>query len=234
MAAVWTPERRDLQRALDRLDPVLAGLYGYALTLLNESPVTMERVVLAAHSVRELVNNLPETLGDIDGLPTRVDTSTPCRALAKEWDQHVDLLGSATSAGGGPPVDEHIDGRQVVAVPAPLLVATRKVVVATNAATGNAKLRYSAVALGRLEGGHHPTLRIWQDAMAFFLRYAHLDKARQSPMPSKEEFLAKLGDVETILAARLGQFFDTAEELIDLTTLANRRRPKPPSGAHRD
>jgi len=107
-------------------------------------------------------------------------------------------------------------------------------VVATNAATGNAKLRYSAVALGRLEGGHDPTLRIWQDAIAFFLRYAHLDKARQSPMPSKEEFLAKLGDVETILAARLGQFFDTAEELIDLTTLANRRRPKPLSGAHRD
>jgi hypothetical protein len=162
--AAWTPERRELQRALSRLDPVLARLYGYALNLLDGTPVTMDRAVLVAHSVRELVNNLPEALGDVDG------------------------------------------GR-------PVLIP-----------------RHHA---GPWQGSGRSTPISWVRRLSF-QRYDHLDKARQSPVPSEEEILANFGLVEIILSARLGQFFDTAEELIDLTALANRRRPRPPSGAHHD
>jgi hypothetical protein len=230
MTGVWTPERLDLQRALDGLDPVLAGLYGQIVTLLDQQPASTERTILIAHGVRELVNNLPEALSDVDGVPTRVDTSGPCQALAKEWQRHRDVVGFATD---GPdsvsPTESDVDHPEVVTVPTTILFAAARVVTATLAGTDTAKLRSSAVVLGRLEHGNDPTVRLWRDAVGFFMKHVHLDKSRRRPVPSDGEMLANLEVLERVLITRLGRFFQTVEELADLTAAANRRRTNPPS-----
>jgi hypothetical protein len=234
VTGIWTPERRDLQLSLERLDPTLAGLYGYGLDLLEQPAGRMERLVLIAHCVRELVNNLPEALGDVDGVPTRVDMTGPCLALAKEWEKHPDLFSPmATTPGDASSSGEDLVGPQVMTMPEPVVAAVYQVVVATQAGTGNAKLRHSAVVLGRLEHGYNPTLRMWQDAIRFFMKYVHLDKDRRVDVPPDAVILGHLQTIETILRARLGRFFRTVDELADLRARANRRRrTPPPSGEH--
>jgi hypothetical protein len=228
VTGISTPERRDLRLALERLDPTLAGLYGYALDLLELPAGRMERLVLIAHCVREFVNNLPEALGDVDGVPTRVDTTGPCRALAREWEKHPDLVSPvAVTSDDASSSEEDLVGPQVMTMPGPVVVAAYQVVVATQAGTGNAKLRHSAVVLGRLEHGNNPTLRMWQDAIRFFMKYVHLDKNRSVDVPPDTVILGHLRTIETILLARLGRFFRTVEELADLTARANRRRTTP-------
>jgi hypothetical protein len=233
MTGIWTPERRDLQLALERLDPTLAGLYGYALNLLEQPDGRMERLVLIAHSIRELVNNLPEALGDVDALPTRVDMTGPCQALAREWEKYPDLVSSVPTALDDAPSEEDLVGRQVMTVPGAVVVAAYRVVVATLAGTGNAKLRHSAAVLGRLESGNNPTLRMWRDAVGFFMKYVHLDKNRRVNVPPDTDIIRNLETIETILRVRLGRFFRTVEELTDLRARANRLRTTPPPSTER-
>jgi hypothetical protein len=214
---VWTPARRDLRDQLGKLDPALGALYGHALNRLHEAAAPGEeqaRIVLIAHSVREMTNNLPEALADVDGVPVgRADTSGPCQKLVAEWDKHADILDPMPSVGS---VDER------VTVPASVLLAASRVVVSQRGATGNRRLRQSAVALRRLELGKDPTLTMWLDVLTWFESHAHLDKSRGRPVPEDEVVLTKLEIIETILSARLRGFFNVMADLAAIAELANR------------
>lgn len=213
---VWTLERRALHDQLTQLDPTLGAFYGYTLNFMEEACEPGEeraRMVLVAHSVREMTNNLPEALSDVDGVPSgRINTSEPCNALVAEWDTHADIL-DVTSRGGS--------GEERVTIPSTVLAAAARVVTSQRAATGNRRLRQSAVALRRLEPGPDPTLRMWLDTIRWFESHAHLDRSRERPIPNDEAVLAKLEIIENILTVRLRGFFAAMEDVAALASLAN-------------
>jgi hypothetical protein len=213
---VWTPVRRELHDQLTQLDATLGALYGYMLNFMEEtSEPGSERVrmVLVAHAVREMANNLPEALSDVDGVPNgRINTSEPCKALVTEWDNNAGTLDATSYAGSG---------EERVTVPSTVLVAAARVVTSQRAATGNRRLRQSAVALRRLEPGTDPTLSMWLDALNWFEGHAHLDRSRERPIPDDEAILVKLEVIENILSARLRGFFAVMEDVASLAALAN-------------
>ena len=213
---VWTPDRRTLHDQLAQLEPALGALYGYMLNIIEEACKPGEeraRMVLVAHAVREMTNNLPEALSDVDGVPSgRINTSEPCRALVAEWDNNAGILDVTSHASS---VEER------VTISSSLLSAAARVVTSQRAATGNRRLRQSAVALRRLEPGPDPTLKMWLDALSWFEGHAHLDKSRERSIPSDEAILAKLEIVENILAARLRGFFAVMDDVAAIAALAN-------------
>jgi predicted nucleic acid-binding protein len=213
---VWTPERRTLHDQLTQLEPTLGALYGYMLNFMEEVCKPGDeraRMVLMAHAVREMANNLPEALSDVDGVPSgRINTSEPCRALVAEWDNNSDILDVTSHA---------LSGEERVTIPSSVLSAAARVVTSQRAATGNRRLRQSAAALRRLEPGPDPTLKMWLDALSWFESHAHLDKSRERSIPGDEAILVKLEIIETILAARLQGFFAVMDDVSALAALAN-------------
>jgi hypothetical protein len=213
---VWTPARRELHDQLVQVDATLDAFYGYMLNYMEEVCEPGEeraRMVLVAHAVREMVNNLPEALSDVDGFPSgRINTSEPCRALVAEWDNNADILDMTSPAGSG---------EERVTVPSTVLVAAARVVTSQRAVTGNRRLRQSAVALRRLEPGPDPTLKMWLDALNWFESHAHVDRSRERPIPADEAILVKLEIIENILTARLRGFFAVMKDVASLAALAN-------------
>jgi hypothetical protein len=213
---VWTPERRALHDQLTQLDPTLGALYGYMLNFMEEACRPGEeraRLVLLAHAVREMANNLPEALSDVDGVPSgRINTSEPCRALVAEWDTHADIIDVTSHVGSG---------EERVTIPSTVLAAAARIVKSQRAVTDNRRLRQSAVALRRLEPGPDPTLRMWLDTLSWFESHAHVDRSRERPIPDDEVILVKLEIMENILAARLRGFFAVMEDVAALAALAN-------------
>jgi hypothetical protein len=129
-----------------------------------------------------------------------------------EWDNNAGILD----------VTSHIRASEErVTIPSSMLSATARVVTSQRAATGNRRLRQSAVALRRLEPGPDPTLKIWLDALSWFESHTHLDKSRERSIPGDEAILIKLEIIENILAARLRGFFAVMDDVAALAALAN-------------
>lgn len=219
--AVWTTPRVDLARALQKIDPAIGAVYRYSIDSLGRSPLCMADLVIVSHCVREIVSALPDALGDVDGLPARSDTSRPIKALAEEWDLHVTLLGNADVPLGSP-TSGH-DSPAVVAVPATVLDAARRVVLAHKVGSSNGNLRRSAIVLGRLDGGD-VSVKIFKKSVEFFVSYAHLAGARSRDLPDESVVHRHMRVFEDTLRARLEPFFETAESIMELLAVANRRK----------
>jgi hypothetical protein len=226
---VYNAARKELSSQLHRLSPVIACLYDRVLATLAEQPVTVDRLLIICHCIREMTNNLPEAFGDVEDLPSWSDVSTPAAELVNVWNKH---MGPASEYVPPPsPGDDAPSSPSLVSVNVELVIAANGVVQASEAGSGNARKRHSAAVLGRVEPAADATVRVYQGVVQYFTRHAHLNKNDPEKLPSADELLGQLETIEAALRARLSNFFDIASELASLQAAANRKRTSPIKGS---
>jgi hypothetical protein len=211
---LWTAGRTDLLSNLSRVDPIIGGVYRRAVNALDERPRDMAGLSVAAHGVREIANALPDALCDVDGLPGRSDTSAPLRRLSERWEEHEQHLGD--------PAVSRTDS--MATVPGPVLEAARVLVLAHRTGATNGHLRRGALVLGRLEDGRDVSVVLFMRSVNYFMPYVHLSGALSLSLPDEHEVLKHLSVIEEALTARVGRFFRTAEEILDIVEAANKRK----------
>ena len=220
---VYDAGRKELSQQLHRLNPIIADLYDRAITTLAESSGSVDRVMVVGHCIRELANNLAEALGDVDGIPTRSDTSKPMAELARVWALHMGSAADLLTIAAPPEADSQ-SAPPLVSVRAEVLIAAKAVVRASDMASGNAHKRHSAVVLGYVEARQDATVTIYHRAVDYFTNIAHLDKLNPEALPRTEDIISHLETIEIGIRARLSGFFDVANELKPLQAAANRKR----------
>lgn len=224
--ALWNDDRNTLYELLKDLDPELAGLYSQMIVLLSDPAVPGQeksRLASIGHCLRELINTLPDALGDVEGFPINRGKSdrSAREALVAEYE-----------AISGPPV-EHVTVDEVdetgqprlIAVPQSLLDAVGRLVTTINDGKAREEQRDSTVVLGRIDS-RDPALKPWKAARKFFMHYAHFDRdyplsPEPRDLPSDADILVHLENIEASLHTRLGAFFDNYDELQDLIAKAN-------------
>lgn len=180
--------------------------------------------MIAGHCIRDVVNGLPDVLTDVEAVPAYIDVGKPTRALSKVWASHEDILGPADPEGADPQdPDPPPDGR--VTVPTVVIHAVRRVVIATRAGATNSRRRHSALVLGRVELGHDPTVKLFRDSVRVFERLRHPQRGREISVTDDTvpKALAALEVIEGALEGRMGSFFATVEDLLDVIEAANER-----------
>jgi hypothetical protein len=222
---VYNAARKELSEQLHRLDPVTACLYDRVLATLADHPVTVDRLLIICHCLREMVNNLPEAFGDVEDLPAWSDMSAPAADLVRTWNEHMGPASEYVRPQFRS--DDPTSAPLLVSVNADLIIAANGVVQASELASGNARKRHSAVVLGRIETGTDATVATYQGAVKFFTSRAHLNKIDPSKLPSTDKLLSEFAIIEAALRGRLANFFDIASELASLQAAANRKRASP-------
>jgi hypothetical protein len=220
VAELWDDRRWGLYDSLTRQSALYADLYKRAIDALSEG--THAALVVAAHCIRDLANGLPDVIADAGALPPYTDVSEPAKALAQAWESYPSELGSV----GTPIVSEATSDeyRPLVTVPSPLLEAARKVAEASLTATENGRRRRSALVLGRQEGGRDATVKLFHESVRVFETARHPQRGREINL---EEALPRARQalivIEATLATRIGHFFETVEDLMDVINAANER-----------
>jgi hypothetical protein len=221
---LWTTRRRRLQGALAQRDELFADLYGRAIDALDEQPLRRGSLVIAGHCIRDLVNGLPDVLADVESVPAYSDMTKPSRDLSDAWAKHEDILGSVdleegSLLGDGPAPDVR------VTVPSAIVRAARRVVAASRAADFNARRRHSALVLGRVEVRQDPTVKVFRENVAVFERLRHPQRGREVVIAGDTlpRLLRSLEIIEGALEGRMGSFFATVEDLMDVLEAANER-----------
>jgi len=221
---LWTPKREQLYEALAHRPEcaLLADLYRRGIAALNERPLEAGAVVIAGHCFRDLVNALPDVIGDAGPIPKRVEVSPPAQALVKVWETYQDRLGPLHS----PILTEAHDGgpEPVVTVPVALLEAARTVAAASQAGSENSRRRRSALALGRQETRPDATVKVFSDSVSLFEKVRHPARGRTFDLEKAiDRISTALPVLEATLEARLGRFFASIEDLMDVLSAANQR-----------
>jgi hypothetical protein len=228
-ADLWDARRWRLFEALAQQSELFADLYRRAIDALNERPLTHGALVVAAHCIRDLVNGLPDVITDAGEVPAHVPLSKPAHHLASVWGSHPELLGSVNSpVAAGVAKEGEVD--PLMTVPAELVEAARRVAEASGAVTQNSRRRRSALVLGRMEVTLHPTVRLFQESVDVFEQIRHPQRGREvNPDAVTARVDGALVAIESTLEARLGSFFESVEELMDVLSAANERTE---TGAH--
>ena len=226
---LWSKERAELHKMLSAVDSnhasTLAGLYRYALTLMDHEPKQGEeasRLALVGHCFRELMNNFQDAMGDVPGLTAskRHVESSARMALKSEFEAIRESVGetendSANSA----------NGPELVTVNRSLVVAIGDYFAAVNDGTMNRRERASAAVLGLVDH-MSPALRPWFAAEDFFNQWVHIDRhprhdGTHRTTPTDQEIITHIENVEAALRVRLGEFFDNLHNLEELIYEAN-------------
>lgn len=221
---LWNARRRRLQAALAQRDELFADLYRRAIDALGEQPLRRGSLVIAGHCIRDLVNGLPDVLTDVDSVPAYSDISAPARELSDTWALHEDVLGPA-GGDADPGRDGHSGPEARVTIPTVIFGAARRVVEASRAAGLNRRRRHSALVLGRIEVRHDPTVNVFRDSVAVFERLRHPQRGRDVQVAEETGplLVRALETIEGALEARMGRFFTTVEDLMDVLEAANTR-----------
>ncbi len=224
----WNDNRREVLRLLSDLDQSLAAMYELAINLLNESPSEgreRARFSNVGHCFREILNNLPEALNDVPGVPERGhDDGKNARQLAAGIG---DALGSSVDAAdvaaGG--VDL---GTRTIKAPKTFFDAMAEFAREHGEVEKRVARRDSASVLGRVDP-EDPSLVPWTAARKFFMRRTHLNLGtstkKPSAVPPDAEVQVHVSNVEASIVARLGPFYGTVDSFQDILQVANRRRP---------
>lgn len=221
---IWTTRRRRLQGALAQRDELFGDLYRRAIDALDEHPLRPGSLVIAGHCIRDLVNGLPDVLTDVESVPAYSDMTSPSRDLSDAWAKHEDILGSGDLEEDSLPVGGPApDGRATV--PSLIVSAARRVVAATRTADLNARRRHSALVLGRVEVRQDPTVKLFRESVAVFERLRHPQRGREVVIAADTlpRLLRALEIIEGALEGRMGSFFATVEDLLDVLDAANER-----------
>lgn len=220
--SLWGHRRSDLRRALNRVDSVLGDLYAQIVDSLDK-PLSVSRLVVASHCVREIANNVVDHLGDVEGLPEYVDGSKHRQQLAKAWLSHEGHLGPVdrpfdvvdASATAGP--------TNLMAVPTVILEQVRLVAEVEIGGTDRAGMRLSALMTGQLGHAQSPSVNLLRETLRFFHDYVHLRHGEAIELPERPEVLRHLENFEAALMGRVGDFFARRSDILDLLERANAR-----------
>jgi hypothetical protein len=213
----WTDERRRLHDLLAERSPEMAGFYAMAVdTASQEAEPGTERVrrSVIGHCMRELFNNLPYALDDVEGLPERTRNSDALTEQLVQATQRITFDSLTTT-------DTEVGA--LVTIDAEFVYAARAYADDAEAVKGRNKQRDSAVVLGRVEPAN-PAVRPWTAARTFFMRVTHVNKAPKHDPTSPvfdDELCAHFERVEAALMARLGNFFESFHALDDVLAEAN-------------
>ena len=103
-SSLWNSDRQETFRLLSGLDRSLATMHKVAINLMAELPEPGEeraRLSSVGHCVREILNNLPEALSDVEGAPRRGhDDGASSRQLARAVETTLAAV-SGVGANGG-------------------------------------------------------------------------------------------------------------------------------------
>lgn len=169
------------------------------------------------------MNNLPNALGDVPAFTTssREDEDNAKKSV-------VGAYGEIYGIPEQPPADSadaDSDLSELVTVQRRLLRAVESLAIYYRLGERHLRERDSAVVAGRVDV-NAPGMKPWRDARRFFTRYSHFDRQNGSKpkavdLPSDDQALAHLENVEAILLARMRPFFDSLGEIDDLLAIAN-------------
>ncbi len=228
-ASLWNEDRQALHKLIEEVDPALAGLYRQAIMLMDSSPIPGDekaRLSLVSHCIRELMNNLPDALGDVKDFPaSRGGDEDKARAgLVAAVNNFRGLPAQQLEAETAPanPPDK-------VTVPADLLDAAENLVGVFKDGETRGELRDSAAVLGYIDR-YHPALKPWRAARKFFMSFAHLDRLKATgsggrDMPADDGVMTQIAVIEATMRVRLGAFFDNLNEVRSLADQANTPGP---------
>ena len=219
---LWDARRWRLFEALGRQNELFADMYRRGISALNERPLTPGGIIVAGHCFRDLANGLPDVMTDVGEIPPYADTSSPARELTKIWENHEARLGPIQIPIQSVAAPQDPD--PVMAVPVVMVEAARKVVLATSTATENRRRRRSALVLGRQETRRDATVELFHSSVQVFENVRHPQRGREFDL---EKAIAKVNKalpvIESILEARLGDFFESVESMLDVINAANQR-----------
>jgi len=222
----WDATRTEVFRLLSDLeDKSLAGMYKLAIDLMDIPPKDgweRSRLSSVGHCFREILNNLPEALNDVQGVPDRghpdlISTGQISAAIEEAF-------GKLDLAVLKPNADTH--EARMVTIPATLVETLTLFAAEHRTILKRVARRDAATILGRVDPAD-PALVPWKAARDFFMGQTHLNVGgtRNAPadVPTDNEVRTHVSNIEASLRARLGVFFDTVESLNDLLHAANRQ-----------
>lgn len=221
--SLWEPRRNDLRRALNRIDVVVGDLYAQVVDSLDQQPLTVARLMVASHCVREIANNLVDHLGDVEGLPEYVDGSKHRQKLVKTWRSHEALLGPVDRPKDVSAVSSPTGSPNLLTVPSALVEQVRLVVEVEVGGTDRAGMRLSALMTGQVDRAQSPSVRLLRDTLRFFNTFVHLRHGETIELPGRAEVLGQLSVFEEALMGRVGDFFARRRDILDLLARANKR-----------
>ena len=218
----WNDSRQEVLRLLSELDLSLAGMYQLAIDLMESSPTwggERARLSSVGHCFREILNNLPEALNDVPGVPPRGhDDGKSAKQLAAQID--AALQGAAEM-----PLDGGVaESLRTLTAPSTFFDAMSHFADEHREVGRRVARRDSAVVLGRIDPDD-PSLIPWKAARKFVMSRTHLNVGTPTAIPSDDEVKIHISNVEASILARLGRFFGVIDSLDDILGQANRRRP---------
>ena len=222
----WDATRAEVFRLLSDLeDKSLAGMYKLAIDLMDRLPEDgweRSRLSSVGHCFREILNNLPEALNDVQGVPDRghsdVISTGQISAAIEEAFARLDLAVIEPNA------DTH--EARMVPIPAGLVETLTAFAAEHRTVLRRVARRDAATVLGRVDPTD-PALVPWKAARDFFMSQTHLNVGgtanATADIPTDDEVRTHVSNIEASLRARFGAFFDTVESLNDLLDAANRQ-----------
>ncbi|MGW5354744.1 hypothetical protein ACWERV_30060 [Streptomyces sp. NPDC004031] len=227
-------DQEALEKRLGELHRDLAELYRLSVSLLATAASNKGALVLLAHAVREIVNNLAHQLGVAEGFsfPPSVDTATPMGALTKLWTDEGPSSGNSSKSHRAHSTtelseghDETIRETSSLRITKGIYQAIEMAIAAHSSATGNARQRQAFIAIGTATPPHDPTATLFGTTYDFFMGYAHLDRANGHDLPTEHHLQNQFANFEAVVSARLGGFFEIIDELTEIINVANAKVP---------
>lgn len=210
---LWTADRNELCTLLTERHPDLGGLYELAINTVAAG-VTLPRLVVAAHCIRELCSELPILLGDAP--EPRAEVNRAARELAEAW--AASDLDSVVDVG-------QAEDDALHAVPRRVFRAAAMVAAAGAEGTRKSRVRTALLATGRATDAGSPLIARLHKAIEFFRGWDHQRDytVTHRNLPSVEKIEEELRIIEDALLTRLGNMADRARALRDVIAHANRR-----------
>jgi hypothetical protein len=198
----------------------LASLYESALFFLNNSLMTgneRTRLSLICHSMRELVNRLPDAFGIPSPDGARSDYSNQYQLLSDIAVKYpnLDLLASI----------EYVPVPQELAVALENLIANSKV-------ANIRRVDQLAAMLTEDQNSRHPVVKEWKKLSQFFVEWAHLSRAQSliANLPTEDELRSQIRSVEEIIYGIVAPFFDNRHLIDEILKNANLETSAKPNG----
>lgn len=217
-------ESRKLEALLAQINDDLAGLYRCATAFIDAPRPDHAMIVMIAHAVREIANNLAYHLGQAEGvdLPASVDLNDSAQELAAVWRPEVAAQREVSSLTEGP--DDAIHGTELFVSPR-VAAAVEAVVRAATTAESSTARRRAYLAVGSESAVDNPTAKLLGKTWEFFMAHIHLNRSVRAGRVAEEELQKHFARFETIVSARIGSFFAVNQELSDILEIANTRKP---------